>query len=328
MARGTSGVGTGTTWSVADIPDLHAHTAVVTGANTGIGLETAAALAGAGATVVLACRNVQKAAAAKNAIEARRVSGAVEVLELDLADQRQIAAAGDEALERFGRVDRLINNAGVMAIPFSRTVDGFETVFGTNHLGHFAFAGRILPALLASPRARVVTVSSMSARVGRIRWDDLSGERSYNKARAYAQSKLANLLFAFELQARFTAVGADAISLAAHPGFASTEIGATRSGDAGRERGTRSGVGTRLIPTAAEAARPSLRAATSHAAYGGQYYGPGGTGGIKGAPVALPPPRRALDERARQLLWERSVELTGVDFSFVSPVHVGLRRNE
>jgi NAD(P)-dependent dehydrogenase (short-subunit alcohol dehydrogenase family) len=328
VRRGTGGVGAGTTWSAADIPDLHGHTVVVTGANTGIGLETAAALAGAGATVVLACRNLQKAAAAKTAIEARRVSGAVEVLQLDLADQRQIAAAADEARERFGRVDRLINNAGVMAIPFSRTADGFETVFATNHLGHFAFAGRLLPALLASPRARVVTVSSMSARVGRIRWDDLFGERSYNKVRAYAQSKLANLLFAFELQARFAAVGADAFSIAAHPGFASTEIGATRSRDAGRERGTRTGVGTRLVPSAAEAARPSLRAATSHDAYGGQYYGPGGTGGIKGAPVALPAPRRALDERARQLLWERSVELTGVDFSLVCPLQVGLRRHE
>jgi NAD(P)-dependent dehydrogenase (short-subunit alcohol dehydrogenase family) len=286
VRRGTGGVGAGTTWSAADIPDLHGHTVVVTGANTGIGLETAAALAGAGATVVLACRNLQKAAAAKTAIEARRVSGAVEVLQLDLADQRQIAAAADEARERFGRVDRLINNAGVMAIPFSRTADGFETVFATNHLGHFAFAGRLLPALLASPRARVVTVSSMSARVGRIRWDDLFGERSYNKVRAYAQSKLANLLFAFELQARFAAVGADAFSIAAHPGFASTEIGATRSRDAGRERGTRTGVGTRLVPSAAEAARPSLRPRW-HRRYQGR---PRGSAGAATRPRRARPP--------------------------------------
>jgi NAD(P)-dependent dehydrogenase (short-subunit alcohol dehydrogenase family) len=301
------------TWTVADIPDLREHTIVVTGANAGIGLCTATALAGAGATVVLACRNLEKAKAAKAEIDSVPRPGTVEILHLDLADQRQIADAAAEAGERFVRIDRLINNAGVMAIPFSRTVDGFETVFGTNHLGHFAFTGRILPVLLATPGSRVVTVSSMAHRLARIRWDDLDGERSYSKARAYAQSKLANLLFAFELQRRLVLAEADTISLAAHPGFAATEIGAARSGATRRERGTFA-AGGGLIPSAADAASALVRAATTRGAYGGQYYGPGGFGGIKGAPVVVPTARRALDERDQARLWERSVELTGVEY--------------
>jgi NAD(P)-dependent dehydrogenase (short-subunit alcohol dehydrogenase family) len=304
------------TWTTADLPDLQDLTIVVTGANAGIGLETAAALAGAGATVVMGCRNLDKAATAKAAIESRHPAARLEILQLDLADQQQIASAASEALGRFERIDRLINNAGVMAIPFSRTTDGFETVFGTNHLGHFAFTGRILPALLATPRSRVVTVSSMSHRLGRIRWHDLDGERSYSKPRAYAQSKLANLLFAFELQRRLVRAEATTVSLAAHPGFASTEIGGGAvpgSGSGRMERLTRS-AGERYVPSAAEASLPSLRAATSPDAYGGQYYGPAGVGGIKGAPVVVPPARRALDEEAQARLWERSVELTGVEF--------------
>jgi NAD(P)-dependent dehydrogenase (short-subunit alcohol dehydrogenase family) len=300
-------------WAVTDVADLGGRTVVVTGANTGIGLETAAALAVAGASVVLACRNLEKAAVAKQEIESRRPTGTVELLRLDLADQRQIAEAADEALARFPRVDRLVNNAGVMGIPFSRTVDGFESVFGTNHLGHFAFTGRILPALLATPASRVVTVSSMSHRLGRIGWDDLDGVRRYSRARAYAQSKLANLLFAFELQRRFVRAGADASSLAAHPGFAATEIlpgSATADGGSGRLRA----VGERYVPSPAEAALPSLRAATGLDAYGGQYYGPGGRGGVKGPPIAVPPARRALDEEAQRRLWAVSVELTGVEF--------------
>jgi NAD(P)-dependent dehydrogenase (short-subunit alcohol dehydrogenase family) len=292
-------------WTAADIPDLRGRTAVVTGANTGIGLETAAALAAAGATVVLACRNPDRARAARSLLEARRPAGAVEVLRLDLADQRQIADAADEVRGRFERVDRLVNNAGVLGIPRSLTADDFESVFGTNHLGHFAFTGRILPSLLATPGSRVVTVSSMSHRVGRIAWDDLGGERRYRKARAYAQSKLANLLFAFELQRRLAVAGAATVSLAAHPGFAATEI-------IGTGALTRS-IGERYVPSPADAALPSLRAATSPGAYGGQYYGPSGRGGIRGTPVVVAPARRALDEGAQRRLWERSVELTGVE---------------
>ena len=300
-------------WTLADIPDLHGRTVVVTGANSGIGLETAMGLAGAGATVVLACRNLEKAAVARNRILSNHADGDVEVLRLDLADQRQIADASEESLERFPRVDRLINNAGVLGLPHALTVDGFEVVFGTNHLGHFAFTGRVLPALLAVPGSRVVTVSSLSHRFGRIRWDDLDGSRRYTKAGAYSQSKLANLLFALELQRRLVVSGASTISLASHPGFASTEIVSDMLGRApGLERRIRA-AGDRFI-SADEAALPSLRAATSPDAYGGQFYGPGGVAGITGPPIATSPGGRALDEASQRRLWELSVDLTGVDY--------------
>jgi NAD(P)-dependent dehydrogenase (short-subunit alcohol dehydrogenase family) len=300
-------------WTIADIPDLHGRTVVVTGANSGIGLETATALAGAGATVVLACRNLDKAAVARNRILSNHADGAVEVLRLDLADQRQIADASEEVLDRFPRVDRLINNAGVLGLPHALTVDGYEVVFGTNHLGHFAFTGRILPALLAVPGSRVVTVSSLSHRFGRVRWDDLDGSRRYTKAGAYSQSKLANLLFALELQRRLVVAGSGTISLASHPGFASTEIVSDVLGRApGLERRMRA-AGDRFI-SADEAALPSLRAATSPDAYGGQFYGPGGVAGITGPPIATSPAGRALDEASQRRLWELSVDLTGVDY--------------
>jgi NAD(P)-dependent dehydrogenase (short-subunit alcohol dehydrogenase family) len=296
------------------LPDLHGRTVVITGANTGIGLETAAALAGAGATVVLACRNLDKAKDAKADIEVRHPAAAVELLRLDLADQAMIADAAAETLDRFERIDRLVNNAGVMGIPRTLTADGFEMVFGTNHLGHFAYTGRVLPALLATPASRVVTVSSMSHRLGRIRWDDLRGERSYGKARAYAQSKLANLLFAFELQRRLVLGGADTISVAAHPGFAATDI--VRRGDGSAMGGGRSGgpPGARFVQSPADAARSSLRAATAPGVYGGQYFGPGGRGGLSGPAVPVPPARRALDADDQRRLWELSVELTAIDY--------------
>lgn len=300
-------------WTVADIPDLHGRTIVVTGANTGLGLETAAALAGAGATAVLACRNLAKAAAAQAELEARRPSGTIEVLQLDLADQAQIADAAAEALERFPRIDRLINNAGVLGLPHSLTADGFETVFGTNHLGHFAFTLRLLPALLEVPGSRVVTVSSMSHRVGRIPWDDLHGTKGYGTARVYARSKLANLLFAFELQRRLVRIGAPTISLAAHPGFASTDIITDMLAKVpeGAQRRMRA-VADRSV-SAAAAAGSSLRAATDPGAYGGQFYGPSGPGGIAGPPIVTPPARRSLDEAAQARLWDLSVAATGVD---------------
>lgn len=301
-------------WTIADIPDLRGRTVVVTGANTGIGFETAAALAGAGATTVLACRNLEKATVARDLILARHASAAVELLQLDLSDQGQIAAAADDALARFDRIDRLVNNAGVMGVPHSLTVDGFEVVFGTNHLGHFAFTGRILPALLAAPGSRVVTVSSLSHHFGRIRWDDLHGHRRYGRSRAYAQSKLANLLFALELQRRLAASGATTISLAAHPGFAATDImGDLLAHAPAVERRMRS-IGDRVIPHPESAAASPLRAATSPDAYGGQFYGPSRLGGVTGPPTATSPGRRAHDEEAQRRLWAISVELTGVDY--------------
>jgi len=298
-------------WTIADIPDLQGLTAVVTGANTGIGLETAAALAGAGATAVLACRNLEKAEAARADIESRRPRGRVEVLRLDLADQGQIEEAAAEALERFPRIDRVVNNAGVMSPTRQETEDGFELLLGTNHLGHFAFTARILPAVLAAPGSRIVTVSSLSQRVGRIRWDDLQSEGSYRQSTAYAQSKLACLLFCFGLQRRLVAAGEDTISLAAHPGFAATDI-LHREGD-GRLADLQRRLGAPFIQTAAQAARAQLRAATDPTAHGGQYFGPANRMQTEGPPVPVPPSRRSLDEEAQDRLWELSERVTGVE---------------
>jgi NAD(P)-dependent dehydrogenase (short-subunit alcohol dehydrogenase family) len=300
-------------WTSADIPDLTGQTVIVTGASSGIGLETAAGIAAAGGRAVLACRNLEKAAAAQSEILGRGGRGPVEVVRLDLGDQGQIAEAAAEIRERFPRIDRLINNAGVMALPFSRTVDGFETVWATNHLGHFALTARVLPALLAAPAARVVTITSTSHRTGTIRWDDLDGASSYRASRAYAQSKLANLMFALGLQRRLEAAGADAISLAAHPGVAITGIAGPILERHPRLSRPLLKIGQVVFPSAAVGARPTLRAATAPDVRGGELYGPGGILHLRGAPVAGRASRRALDEAAIDRLWDVSVDLTGVD---------------
>lgn len=303
-----------TAWRVQDIPDLAGQVAIVTGANSGLGFETAGALAAAGATVVMACRNLEKAKQAQGDLEARQPRGTLELLRIDLADQHHIAAAAMEAAERFPRIDRLINNAGVMSLPRSHTVDGFETVFGTNHLGHYAFTCRLLPTLLATPGSRVVTVSSLSHHVGRISWDNLDASRGrYFKSSAYAQSKLANLLFAFELDRRLAQVGAPTVSLAAHPGFASTEIAGATIERLPRLKDGLQRLGDRFIP-AAKAALPALRAATSPDARGGEFYGPSRWWGIAGPPAVVQPNSRSLDADNRSRLWRVSASLTGVDF--------------
>lgn len=318
-ARGTSVRGSnlalrsaGVRWTTDDIPDLHDRTVVVTGANTGIGFETAAALAAAGATVVIACRNPDRADAARADIEARRPRGRVEIVRLDLASQAQIADAAAETLERFPRIDRLVNNAGVMSASRRETEDGLELLFGTNHLGHFAYTGRILPALLRAPRSRVVTVASLSQRVGRIRWDDLQSERSYRQSAVYSQSKLASMLFCFALQRRLSAAGTDTISLAAHPGFAATDI-LQREGHPRLARLERR-IGEPFVQTPAEAARSLLRATTDPTAHGGQFFGPSQRFGTEGPPVAVLPSKRALDDDSQARLWDLSERLTGVEF--------------
>lgn len=301
-------------WSAADIPDLTGQVVLVTGANSRIGFETAGALAGAGATAVMACRNLEKAKQAQRALEDRQPRGTLELLRIDLADQGQIAAAAVEAGERFPRIDRLINNAGVMSLPRSQTVDGFETVFGTNHLGHFAFTCRLLPTLLATPGSRVVTVSSLSHHLGRISWDNLDASRGpYLKSRAYAQSKLANLLFSLELNRRLEQVGARTSSLGAHPGFASTEILGATIDRFPKLKDRLQRVGDRYLP-AANAALPALRAATSPDARGGEFYGPSRWWGITGPPAVVKPGSRALDADLQTRLWRLSAALTGVDF--------------
>src|SRR5262249_3687619 len=207
-------------WTANDIPSQAGKTIVITGANSGIGYEAALQLAAKGANVVLACRDQTKGRAAVDAIKAAHPSASIELAELDLADLRSIRHFAEALRAAHSAVHILCNNAGVMAIPYRTTADGFEMQFGTNHLGHFALTGLLLDRLLATPSARVVTVSSNAHKWGAMHWDDLQGERGYSKWRAYGQSKLANLLFTYELQRRLVPAGAGLVSVACHPGDA------------------------------------------------------------------------------------------------------------
>ncbi len=307
---------TSTAWTTDDIPSLDGRVAIVTGSNTGLGLETAAELALAGATVVLACRNPAKAAEAKAEIDERHPRGTVETLTLDLGDLDAVRTAAAETVERFPHVDLLINNAGVMMPPKSTTADGFELQFGTNHLGHFAYTGLILDTLTSTPGARVVNVSSIAHRTGEMHWDDLQWERSsYKRMPSYAQSKLANLLFTFELDRRLREAQIDTVALAAHPGVSSTDLVRNLPGAGLPGLKQIYSVATGLLfQSAAAGALPSLRAATDPDAAGSTYYGPDGRDERQGDPVLVMPMPQAVREDDWVRLWSISEELTGVTF--------------
>lgn len=303
-------------WTEDSIGDQSGRVAIVTGSNSGIGLEAARALAGKGAEVILACRNAQKAAAAVDAIRAHAPSAKVRVEPLDLANLASVRAFAARLGSEYPRLDLLVNNAGIMAIPRATTADGFEMQLGTNHLGHFALTGSLLPSLFAAPAGRVVTLSSGVHHYGRIDFDDLMGERRYHKWRAYAQSKLANLLFALELDRRLRAAGSKLISVAAHPGYAATNlqyVGAEIEGSR-LARGIMWLGNTFIAQSAAMGALPTLRAATDPEAQGGNYFGPDGLREGRGYPVLVRPNRKARDEAVAAKLWEVSVKLTGVSF--------------
>ena len=304
------------TWTTEDIPRLADRTAVVTGANSGLGFETALALAGAGARVVLACRDQAKGGDALERIRRKVPDADVQLGRLDLADLGSVRSFATEFASGHDGLDILVNNAGVMAIPRRETADGFEMQFGTNHLGHFALTGLLLDSLVARPGARVVTVSSMVAKMGRIRFDDLQGARRYGKWTAYAQAKLANQLFTVELGRRVTSRSLDLVSAAAHPGYAATNlqtVGPRMSGSGLQER--LSALGNSVFAqTAAAGALPSLYAATSPDARGGRFYGPDGLFGMHGHPTSVPFERAARDPDTARRLWEVSEELTGVGF--------------
>ena len=294
-------------WTVADVPDQSGRVAVVTGANSGIGFEAAAVLARHGAHTILACRDAARAEDALTRLSAAVPGATVSVVRLDLASLESIRAAAERILATHDRLDLLINNAGVMWPPYGKTADGFELQFGTNHLGHFAFTGLVIEAMLPVPGSRVVTVSSMGHRTGRINFADLQSERRYGRMTAYAQSKLANLMFTYELQRRLYAAGAPTAALAAHPGVAFTEL--TRN-----LPGVLQAAGGLFTQSAAMGALPILRAATDPAAAGGEYHGPGGLGQAKGYPVRVSSTARSRDQAARQRLWAESERLTGVTY--------------
>ena len=293
-------------WSTSDIPDQRGRVALVTGANSGLGLETARALVTRGATVILACRSLERAEAARLELTASD-GGSVEVLQLDLADLRAVAAAAAQLSHEQNRLDLLINNAGIMAIPRQLSADGFERQFATNHLGHFALTQALLPLLLETPGSRVVTVTSGAQHFGRIAFEDLQGERRYDRWRAYCQSKLANTLFALELHKRLQTLGSGTLSLAAHPGLARTQLQPTSVAASGRRW---EAVAYRLMDplfqSAAMGALPQLFAATAPEAEAGVFYGPGGLANLKGHPKPCRMPPAALDADACARLWEVS----------------------
>jgi len=294
-------------WTTADIPDQTGRVAIITGANTGLGYETAAALAAKGAHVVLAVRNLEKGKEAARRIEQATPDGHVQLQELDLSSLGSIRAAADQLRSDHESIDLLINNAGVMFTPKSTTADGFELQFGTNHLGHFALTNLLLDRVLAVPGSRVVTVSSVGHRFVRgIRFDDLQWERGYGRVRAYGQSKLANLLFTYELQRRLQ--GTNTIAVAAHPGGSRTEL--TRNLPPLVAAATR--VLEPLMQGADMGALPTLRAATDPGVLGGQYYGPDGFGEQRGYPKVVASSAASHDVDAQRRLWTVSEELTSV----------------
>jgi NAD(P)-dependent dehydrogenase (short-subunit alcohol dehydrogenase family) len=297
-----------TNWTTENIPDLTGKIAIVTGANSGIGYETARALAYKGASVVLACRNLDKGEAATRQIVQAHPGAQAELLPLDLSDLASIRRFASEFADHYDRLDLLINNAGIMAIPFGKTADGFELQFGTNHLGHFALTGLLLQLILHTPRARVITVSSGAHRFGEIDFDNLNGEKGYDRGRAYAQSKLANLLFTYELQRRFDGAGVAALAAAAHPGWTATNLQA-------HWRMVR--VLNPLIAQRPEVgALPTLYAATASDVQGGDYYGPNGWQELRGYPTRVRSSARSYDAAVAARLWAVSEELTGVRFAW------------
>jgi NAD(P)-dependent dehydrogenase (short-subunit alcohol dehydrogenase family) len=299
-----------TKWTAADIPDQSGRVAVVTGANSGLGLVTARELARAGARVVMACRNEATGRDAVRAVEVRAPGAEVELEQLDLASLDSVRAFAERVRERHPEIDLLINNAGVMAPPRRETADGFELQFGTNHLGHFALTGRLLDTLEGREDARVVTLSSNVHKGSRIAFDNLEGRRHYFRWSAYGQSKLANLMFALELDRRLRAAGSTIKSLAAHPGWSATNL--QTSGPPKLDALLMAPLNRFYAQDADLGALPTLYAATEPGLEGGLYIGPDGFAEMRGHPTRVSPGRAARDESVAPMLWEVSEEMTGV----------------
>jgi len=302
-------------WTADDIPDLTGKVIIVTGANSGIGYEAAREFARKGAQTILACRNMDKAQVAVATIQVGMPEAQVEIMQLDLASQTSVHRFADEFKAKYDRLDVLLNNAGIMAVPYATTEDGFESQFGTNHLGHFALTGLLIDLLLKTPGSRVVNVSSGGHRFGTMEFDDLMFEdgQGYSSVRAYGRSKLANILFTNELQRRYEAIGADAISVAAHPGLSSTNL-AQHLNDNWYMKPI-----MKLEPltsqSAAMGALPMIRAAVDPDVQGGQYYGPGGFMEQRGYPVLVPSSDASHNIADAQQLWLASEDLTDVRYT-------------
>jgi NAD(P)-dependent dehydrogenase (short-subunit alcohol dehydrogenase family) len=293
-------------WTLENIPDQRGKIVIVTGANSGIGYEAARALARKGANVIMACRSLEKGEAAVAQIRRENLQGDVILRQLDLADLSSVRNFADEFLAEYKQLNILINNAGVMAIPYRKTKDGFEMQFGTNHLGHFALTGLLFELLKNTPNSRVVTVSSYAHIVGKINFDDLNSEKSYQKWLAYGQSKLANLLFAYELQRRSAKKGDNPISIAVHPGYAATNLQNSSS--------FFSFTNNFMAQSQEMGALPTLYAATNPEIEGGEFIGPDGFLAQRGYPHKARSSARSYDPETAQRLWQVSEKLTGVRF--------------
>lgn len=303
-------------WTEKDIPDLTGKTAVVTGANSGVGYHAALEMARKGAHVIMACRNPAKAREAHNYILKETPQASLEIMIIDLASLASIKAFSEAFHEKHSRLDMLVNNAGVMGIPRVETADGFEMQFGTNHLGHFALTGLLFDILCGTPESRIVTVSSLMHQFGVINFDDLMGERRYKRWDAYSQSKLANLLFAYELQRKLLECQSTTSSMGAHPGYAATHlqfVHAEMQGSA-LDRWFNQITNAVLAQSGARGALPELYAATAPLVEGGSFIGPDRWGGTRGYPITVKSNPRSYDPVAAQNLWQVSEELTGVKF--------------
>ena len=309
----------GSKWTAEKIPSQVGKTALVTGANSGIGYQAALELARHGAHVLLGCRNYAKGQAALDRLVREAPGASAELVELDMASLSSIRAFVADFAGRGIVLDLLINNAGVMALPKRElTADGFERQFGTNHLGHFALTGLLMPQLLAARAPRVVTVASLAHRNGKIDFDDLQSERNYKPWDAYGESKLANILFANELNRRAVAAGSRLMSLPVHPGVSITNIIANGPGANGLKAKVLTLLAPVLMQPDAAGALPTLYAATSMDAHGGEYIGPDGFMEMKGSPVVVQPRPHGLDQAVAERLWTVSEKLTGVTYSALS----------
>ncbi|MDI2127667.1 oxidoreductase [Yinghuangia seranimata] len=305
-------------WSAADIGDLTGVTAVVTGGNGGLGLETARELARAGATVVIACRDAARGERAVDVLREDVPHAKLDVRALDLADLASVREFAAGFAGAYRALDLLVNNAGVMATPRGKTADGFELQIGTNHFGHFALTGLLLPHLLAAPAPRVVTVSSTLHAQGKINFDDLHRERRYNRYTAYGQAKLANLHFGFELDRRAKASGVALTSVLAHPGYAATNL-QTASIKAAPIRAIAGGMNKLMAVSPRKGALPQLCAATLPGLPGGTFVGPSRMGQYRGAPGVVKAKKKAYDTEVAHRLWEVSEQSTGVVFDLATP---------
>jgi NAD(P)-dependent dehydrogenase (short-subunit alcohol dehydrogenase family) len=308
-------------WSGADIGDLTGRVALVTGANSGIGYATASALAEHGAHVIMACRDDEKARRARDKLESALERSSLELLHLDLADLVSVRQAADAVQTTHARLDLLVNNAGIMGSPYRQTADGFELQMATNHLGHFALTGLLFDRMVTTARSRIVTVSSHLHRIGHLRPDDVAGESFHSTWVAYGTSKLANLLFTFELDRRLRASGLPTLALAAHPGWTRSNLAGTGAalGNSRVRRRLGRAAGSTFGQSAAGGALPVLCAATSTSVHSGQYLGPAHLLGVYGPPRLARASRRARNAALAAALWDESESLTGVRYAVDAP---------